>query len=140
MIPNYIPDNKFGFGPPIPYEDTLPSRTPQLPTITTPGGSTGGVLIQRGGSWYEDLLNTLLGLGAINRGATHIPSTNQGAYYAQQAAQQQQLSQLQLQALAAQRQPQGGGVAEDLGDFIRRNSTIILIGGLGYILWRSGRR
>lgn len=116
--------------------------TPQLPTISTPNASTGGVLIQSGASWYEDLLNTLLGLGAIGQGAAYIPSTNMGVSNVRPTGLGVSLE--QQYALLRQRELEQrdtrSGVAEDLGGFVKRNSTWILLGGIAYVLWTSGRK
>jgi hypothetical protein len=108
------------------------TTTPQVPPITGGGVSTGGVLIQSGHSWYEDLLNTLLGLGAIGQGAAYIPSTAMPPKPAY---------------IPAPIQPNSGniagnnnnGVAEDLGAVIKKNAIWFLVGGVVYVLFKSGR-
>ena len=112
------------------------TQTPQVPPVIGGGVSTGGVLIQSGHSWYEDFLNTLLGLSAIGNQAPYIPST----------------------AIPPKPQPtyipppvvtgnnnsintnNGGGVLEDVGGLVRRNAGWILIGGVAYYLFKSGRK
>lgn len=111
-----------------------------VPSITGTGASTGGVLIQTGGSWYEDLLNTLLGLGAISQGATHIPSTNQGVSQNPFAA---QLATIQAQNNLAQantRRQDETGIGSGLERFVKENATLLLIGVGVFALYKSGRK
>lgn len=114
--------------------------TPQLPSVTTSGGSSGGVLITSGHSWYEDLLNAFLGLSAIGANAPYIPSTNQGAYY-QQRSSQASAEQLAAQrAAAARSQNLGGTFGSSFQNFIQQNTGLLLVGGIGLVLWKSGRK
>lgn len=106
----------------------------QIPPINTPNVSTGGVLIQHGQSWYEDLLNSLLGLSAIGQGATHIPST------AHQIQPQMPSYIPNLPPSGIPRNDQGGEFGSDIQKFITKNFTWIAIGGLAFILYRSGRK
>lgn len=114
------------------------------PTVSGAGVSTGGVLIQHGNTWYEDLLNTLLGLGAIGQGASHIPST---AHVVQQSNLDQVIAGINAQNMANtqnQNANAGAQVGANLGgslqDFISKNMTLILIGGAAIVLLKSGRK
>lgn len=115
---------------------------PNYPTINSPSVSTGGVLIQSGQSWYEDLLNSIIGLGAIGQGATHIPTTahqttpsnyNQFPTSGLTFQEQQAL-------LAAQNANAGGALGSDLQNFVTKNFTWIAIAGAIYLLYKSGRK
>ena len=106
-----------------------------FPPIISGGVSTTGTsggYIQQGQSWYNDLLNTILGLGAIGQGGTiqggAINPQQQPAYMPQQYQQSQY--------------PQNQSVVNtsSLGDFVSKNATWLLIGGAVYLLWSSGRK
>ena len=108
----------------------------QLPPIISGSVSTTGTsggYIQQGQSWYNDLLNTILGLGAIGQGGTIQggainPRQNIPAYIPQYNQQSQY--------------PNNQSVVNtgSLGDFVSKNATWLLIGGAIYLLWNSGRK
>lgn len=111
-------------------------NTPQLPPISGGGVSTGGVLIQSGHSWYEDLLNTVLGLGAIGNKTGYIPSTA----IPSQPYQQQYPSGYNQQQYYASQQNVGGQFGSSIQSFITKNTGLLLVGGLAFVLWKSGRK
>lgn len=114
----------------------------QLPTISTPNMSTGGAPIQSGGSWLNDLLNTLIYTSAIGQGATHIPTTAQpvSSVTPQQGAGALQQQLLLQQQLAAQQASAGGKFGDSIQKFISENTGLLLAGGLALVLFRSGRK
>lgn len=111
-----------------------PITYPSTPVPTFPVGG-GGVYIQQGGSWYNDLLNTILGLSALgSRGTISATGINPQQQY---PISYNPYSQGQL--------PQGrGGIAVDagntLGTFVQKNAVVLIALGGVYLLYQSGRK
>jgi hypothetical protein len=112
---------------------TLP---PFISGNTSTTGGSGGY-IQQGQSWLNDLLNFGLGLAAIgNRGTIQGGAINP-------AAQPQGLP-FSAEAIAAaqarSQQNLGGNFGASLQKFITQNTGLLLIGGVAFVLWKSGRK
>lgn len=112
------------------------SRPPySTPVATYPVGG-GGVYIQPGSSWYNDLLNTILGISALeNRGTVGAsgvnPQSSNPYYNVTQNPQQQN------QNLAGNI---GGNLGSSLQQFVSKNALFLLLGGGLYFLYASGRK
>lgn len=111
------------------------SPVPPLPVNTYPSGGGGG-LIQPGGSWLNDTLNTILGLAAIenhqsvgaqgvNNNTNRYPSYGVGGYPSGVA-------------------PVTGGIGTaagaTVGSFLQNNGFLLLIGVGVFLLYKSGRK
>lgn len=110
-----------------------------VPPIISPSMTTGGVLIQSGQSWLEDVLNTILGVTAVSHGATHIPST---AHTVSQPQPQivYQPSNQGASAIPTGDGSTGGKLGSSIESFIANNTGILLIAIVGIVLFKSGRR
>ena len=136
----YSPDLSEAWDVNCPSTPNVPT-SPQLPSMNSGQVSTGGVLIQNGGSWYNDLLNTVLGLAAIGQHQPYIPSTNQAAAVA--SAQQNTIRNtgtLPINYSNNQLSNAAGQTASSLTKFISDNSGVLLVAGAALLLFKSGRK
>lgn len=114
------------------------SGAPATPVPTYPVGGGGGI-IQPGGSWYNDLLNTILGLsalgshGSISATGINQPITNPYPYGGGQYPVGYNPNVGNGQGLL----PTAGS---SIGTFIQKNGTMLLIGVGVYLLYNSGRK
>ncbi len=112
-----------------------PAGYSATPTPTYPVGGGIGV-IQPGGSWYNDLLNTILGLSALgSHGSIGAGGINQQQY--PQYPYGNPYGQGQLPA------GQGGiavNAGNTLGTFVQKNAVVLLIAGGIFLLYKSGRK
>lgn len=124
----------------VPRRSQQTNLPPFITGNTSTTGSSGGY-IQQGQSWLNDLLNFGLGLAALgNRGSIQggainpinqqpLPNYNYG------------YSPEQLAAIRAQQERSAGGqFGASVEQFIKNNSGILLLAGLGVVLWKSGRK
>lgn len=127
------------------YDEAIPVNCPSgaqnYPPIIGPNVSINPPYIQSGGSWYNDLLNTILGLGALGQGGTiqggainpNVPQVQPNYNFPQGGLTPQQLAQYQ--------QIQNDGqFGSDLQRFITKNFTWIAIGIGAFVLYKSGRK
>lgn len=116
-----------------------------FPPIIGPGVSVNPPYIQPGGSWYNDLLNTILGLGALGQGGTiqggainpNIPQAQPNYNFPQGSLSPSQLAQYQQLQQQQQNDSQFGS---DLQRFVTKNFTWIAIGIGAFVLYKSGRK
>lgn len=112
------------------------------PFIAGNTSSPGGGYIQPGASWFNDILNTLLGLTALGnqgtiQGGSINPNVQPNYSYPQGGISQSQAEQL----AAYQRERSAGGqFGASIQDFVSKNSVLIMVGVLGFVLFRSGRK
>lgn len=111
----------------------------QLPTMQSPTMTTGGAPIQSGGSWLNDLLNTFIYSSALYNNASHIPTT---AHQTQTPVQQvinpyPQGSAIPQNSLGASA---GANLGGSIQDFISKNSTLLLVAGVGLVLYKMNSK
>jgi hypothetical protein len=116
-----------------------PSSGSTLPPIISGGisttGSSGGY-IQQGQSWYNDMLNALLGLAAIGQGGT----IQGGAINPRQPSVQQILQSPTQPLSQAPISNAGASFGAGIQDFITQNFTLLALGAGLLILYKSGRK
>lgn len=110
---------------------------PNSPVITSPSVGAGGVLIQPGGSWYNDFLNTLLGLSAINEHQPYIPST---AIPARGTSNPYYPINTNPQNLVNPNAPVAAQAGASFGAFLQQNAMWLLLGVVVFVLYKSGRK
>ena len=117
--------NSLGFGPPIDWGGGSPSTMPDTSKIDI---NKGGVIVKGNITTLDKILGTITSIWALERGAGYVPTTHQPAQ----------------QPIIYNPQPlNGGGYGSTGGNiegFIRNNTGLLLIAGIGVVLFMSGRK
>lgn len=123
------------------FNPNLTNEIRALLNQTTGGANTGGVKIttpqmQSGQTTLDKVLATFLSAFAIQKQAAYVPTTTQ--------PNQGYGGQMDAQTLAYLQQQQLGGTGATFGasieQFVTNNTGLILIGGIAFVLFKSGRK
>lgn len=120
------------------YSDSGNSPATTQPKIMT---NTGGVQIQTGQTTFDKVLNTITSMTALFKGANYVPTTTIPANnYTTPTGAGDYQTQLLLQQMYQQQNSLTGKAATGIENFVKENTGLLLIGGVGLFLFMSGRK